>query len=612
MPKFNVVFEGCCHGSLDSIYHHVKSMKKPVDLVVIGGDFQAVRTHSDLQCMAVPPKYRQLGDFKKYYDREKVAPYLTIFIGGNHEASNYLQELYYGGWVAPNIYYLGASGSVIYKNSLRISGLSGIYQERDYTAPRTEKVPYNNHSLRSSYHIREYEVEKLKLLKDERVDLMLSHDWPAGIEHHGNLRELLQKKKYFKADIEKGELGSPPAMEILKTVKPKQWLSAHLHVRFTAEVTHNDDASGIKATTNSDEIELDLELLGNSSNQVTENTDEIVLDDLMEEEPEPTVQAANEEEIVLDELTGSIANSPKKDNSQKASSPVQTKEKKQGKKVVKTKFLALDKCLPRRSFLEHIIVHAPNLLETDSNKTSASPKKNKRARRRSSASSTDSNVRGYHADLSYDPEWLAITRLTNNAYPHQYHSDKSFPQSPSSLDTERAWVKENIVNKNLLAIPLNFKHEEIKRGRGGFSQPVRNNQTDAFCTLLGIENQVLKQQGPIPENNGSGPQQGKRSDKSGPSSPPKNQDKTQGPSDLQSSLPTSIPAKPAVPLPAATVVATGAATATAQEDGSFPGYEALSSDDNDDQPQQAAKSLVAPSTSTFQQPVYEANSSDSE
>lgn len=32
---------------------------------------------------------------------------LTVFIGGNHEASNHLQELPYGGWVAPNIYYLG-------------------------------------------------------------------------------------------------------------------------------------------------------------------------------------------------------------------------------------------------------------------------------------------------------------------------------------------------------------------------------------------------------------------------------------------------------------------------------------------------------------------------
>jgi len=37
----------------------------------------------------------------RYYSGELVAPVLTIFIGGNHEASNYLQELPYGGWVAP-------------------------------------------------------------------------------------------------------------------------------------------------------------------------------------------------------------------------------------------------------------------------------------------------------------------------------------------------------------------------------------------------------------------------------------------------------------------------------------------------------------------------------
>ena len=43
----------------------------------------------------------------RYYSGEKKAPVLTIFIGGNHEASNHMQELSYGGWVAPNIYYLG-------------------------------------------------------------------------------------------------------------------------------------------------------------------------------------------------------------------------------------------------------------------------------------------------------------------------------------------------------------------------------------------------------------------------------------------------------------------------------------------------------------------------
>lgn len=48
----------------------------------------------------------------RYYSGEKTAPILTIFIGGNHEASNYLQELPYGGWVAPNIYYVGYAGVI--------------------------------------------------------------------------------------------------------------------------------------------------------------------------------------------------------------------------------------------------------------------------------------------------------------------------------------------------------------------------------------------------------------------------------------------------------------------------------------------------------------------
>ena len=63
-----------------------------------------------MNAMSVPDKYKQLGEFCKYYTGEKIAPILTIFIGGNHEASNYLRELFYGGWVAPNIYFMGTTG----------------------------------------------------------------------------------------------------------------------------------------------------------------------------------------------------------------------------------------------------------------------------------------------------------------------------------------------------------------------------------------------------------------------------------------------------------------------------------------------------------------------
>lgn len=63
----------------------------------------------------------------RYYSGEKQAPILTLFIGGNHEASNFLQELPFGGWVAPNIFYVGYT-NVLKFGPLRIAGISGIFK----------------------------------------------------------------------------------------------------------------------------------------------------------------------------------------------------------------------------------------------------------------------------------------------------------------------------------------------------------------------------------------------------------------------------------------------------------------------------------------------------
>eukprot|EP00658_Telonema_sp_P-2_P056823 TRINITY_DN45274_c0_g1_i1.p1 TRINITY_DN45274_c0_g1~~TRINITY_DN45274_c0_g1_i1.p1 ORF type:complete len:140 (+),score=46.29 TRINITY_DN45274_c0_g1_i1:191-610(+) len=101
---------GCAHGDLTSIYnalaHTERSAGIKVDLLICCGDFQAVRNHQDLQCVAVPDKYRSMHNFYKYYSGELEAPVLTLFVGGNHEASNHLHELSHGGWVAKNIWYL--------------------------------------------------------------------------------------------------------------------------------------------------------------------------------------------------------------------------------------------------------------------------------------------------------------------------------------------------------------------------------------------------------------------------------------------------------------------------------------------------------------------------
>lgn len=53
-----------------------------------------MRNEADLKCMAVPDKYRTMNSFWKYYAGIETAPVPTIFVGGNHEASNYLWDLY--------------------------------------------------------------------------------------------------------------------------------------------------------------------------------------------------------------------------------------------------------------------------------------------------------------------------------------------------------------------------------------------------------------------------------------------------------------------------------------------------------------------------------------
>ena len=62
--------EGCCHGELDKIYETLEFMQTStgtkVDLLLICGDFQAVRNQGDLQAMAVPQKYQKMNTFYKY------------------------------------------------------------------------------------------------------------------------------------------------------------------------------------------------------------------------------------------------------------------------------------------------------------------------------------------------------------------------------------------------------------------------------------------------------------------------------------------------------------------------------------------------------------------
>ncbi|KAK8282019.1 hypothetical protein V6Z12_D08G000100 [Gossypium hirsutum] len=208
-----IAVEGCMHGDLDKVYDTIKYIENTrnikIDLLLCYGDFQ-------------------MKSFWKYYSGQEVAPVPTIFIGGNNEASNYLWELYYGGWAAPNIYFLGYAVVVKFGN-IRIDGLSGIYNARNYCLGHHEMPPYNDNTIRSVYHVREYDVHKLMLL-EKLIDIFLSHDWPLSITDYGNWQQLIQQ----------GTLGIKPAAQLLKKLRPSYWFSAHLHCKFTALVEHEE------------------------------------------------------------------------------------------------------------------------------------------------------------------------------------------------------------------------------------------------------------------------------------------------------------------------------------------------------------------------------------
>ncbi|TYI31675.1 hypothetical protein ES332_A04G000900v1 [Gossypium tomentosum] len=198
-----IAVEGCMHGDLDKVYDTIKYIENTrnikIDLFLCYGDFQ------------------------------EVAPVPTIFIGGNNEASNYLWELYYGGWAAPNIYFLGYAVVVKFGN-IRIDGLSGIYNAHNYCLGWDTM---KGHLIRSVYHVREYDVHKLMHL-EKLIDIFLSHDWPLSITDYGNWQQLVCCKKTFQSkELLEANL-------LLKKLRPSYWFSAHLHCKFTALVEHEE------------------------------------------------------------------------------------------------------------------------------------------------------------------------------------------------------------------------------------------------------------------------------------------------------------------------------------------------------------------------------------
>lgn len=479
-----IAVEGCGHGVLHEIYASVGKACElkgwpGVDVLIIGGDFQAVRNASDLKAVSMPPKYYAMHDFHEYYSRAREAPYLTIFIGGNHEASNYMWELYYGGWAAPNIYYMGAA-NVIRVGPLRIAGLSGIWKGYNYKKPHYERLPYNNDDVRSIYHVRELDVRKLLQLRTQ-VDIGLSHDWPRGIEWKGNYRQLFKWKPDFEQEAKDGTLGSTAARSVMEHLRPAHWFSAHMHAKFTAIWEHADTRDGPIPSTNkapttisnNGEIELDLEDEGPAGAPKNDAEIDLDMDDddatslpiktpAGNAQPSSKPDASEVPEDVRQLLPDSFAR-PKAEKTPTLPFPEDITNK-------TTHFLALDKCLPKRSFLQ--LLNITPHVATDIQR----PLK-----------------------LQYDQEWLAITRV----FAHELQVGDPFAQVPADkgdatyrplIEKEMQWVEDNVIQPGKMTIPDDFEQTApIYQAQLGIHvqdapKEYSNPHTQTFCDLLQIPN----------------------------------------------------------------------------------------------------------------------------
>ncbi|KAJ9112607.1 hypothetical protein QFC19_000627 [Naganishia cerealis] len=367
--------------------------------------------------------------------------------------------------------------------------MSGIYKSFDYKRGHFETVPFTEKTVKSAYHVREYDVLKLKQLSRRKskdlVDLFMSHDWPVTITRYGDERKLLQQKPFFRDEAKSGTLGSVPALELLHHLAPAYWFSAHLHVKFAALVSHDQLVQDVRtipsvaanpeSAVNPDEIALD-------DDEEVENTNpdkiDLDMDDSDDEEPANDVPCTgvssdqhaartSNQEDPSDIPLESIEQAEKQSDPQAArdklheiagTSPQQVIEAKDAiiaeeeseciaaettQKGLETRFLALDKCGFGRDFIQ--------FMEIPTGGPSTGPPR-----------------------LHFDPEWLAISRAF-----HQYLPlNSSFAQLPTTsqidaaMSEARTWIDANIINQ-----PFDVQTLE----NGVTLQPLDIEQVQTFC-----------------------------------------------------------------------------------------------------------------------------------
>ena len=218
---------GDVHGNIDKMIEMLKNYETfyniKLSFILQTGDFQPIRNSEDLKTLAVPSKYKKMGDFHKFYHGEKKFPWNVYFIGGNHEPYGFLDKFPEGGEICPNCFYLGRANKIKIYN-IYISGLSGIFNENKFLLPHppVEQIIRIRNKDYTYYNKNDLE----KLINLGKTDILIIHDWPEGIVNNS-------EKYYYKLrNIGYNITGDRNLRELVEKLQPQLVLCGHHHVRF--------------------------------------------------------------------------------------------------------------------------------------------------------------------------------------------------------------------------------------------------------------------------------------------------------------------------------------------------------------------------------------------
>lgn len=235
-----ILFVGDVHGNHDRMVEEVlgwmRRANSTIDLIVGVGDFEAFRDEHDMRCTTCPAKHMHLGDYPDYYHGKRAFPADVVFIGGNHEAYNWLDQMPSGGSVGPQCHYIGRVG-VVERLGLRIGGLSGIFSAKAFHSGRPfvdyddPAIVGNRRLKKKSTYFERSEVERLA--RSGPVDVLVTHEWPGGLAElaaHGTTNG-------------KPAPGIGVLRDLLETLKPRWFFCGHMHWSFQGAIVWPDGNS---------------------------------------------------------------------------------------------------------------------------------------------------------------------------------------------------------------------------------------------------------------------------------------------------------------------------------------------------------------------------------